>query len=193
MTDKRTVIIGMNNPYGQRPDMALYPAPERCAGWNLWRMLADAGARRGYEIHRKHYIDAFDRRNVLSAPQWSRAEARRAAEDLLPTLAGRRVIVLGAETADVLRLPRTEVGEWREAHVDIFLETRLMSQMSAVPGPEATEPIQDRVRCTHLPHPSGRNRVYNDRSVWAAAGELLLAEFLSSPVARELVLRPPAG
>lgn len=187
MSDHRTILLGMNNPYGDRPNTALYPAPELSAGWRLWRMLAEVGRSRGLEIRRKHYLEAFDRRNVLNAVEWSRADAELAAQDVLPTLAGRRLVILGAETADVLGLPRTDIGEWRQTHLPIFPDFNPSAKISDI------DIIEDRADYTCLPHPSGRNRIYNDTDTRWRAGAVLLKEFMTSEVAQGLALRPPTG
>ena len=95
----RPIILGMNNPYSVDPRLALFPSPPGCAGWRLWRMIADV--RPG--AFRQHYIDVFDRRNLLVG-NWSRRRAREAAAAIeLPR--GATVVLLGAELRDVLGLP----------------------------------------------------------------------------------------
>lgn len=173
--DGRTVLVGMNNPYGTRPEMALWPAPERCAGWNLWRMLADyADQHHGISILRHEYIRAFDRRNLLSATTWSQKEARAAAAASLGALAGRRVVVLGAATAGALGLGRGEgVGHWQTHHL-IRAVPRLFDPEE---NGRTNEPVADRFDYVCLPHPSGRCREYNDPGVRELAGRILFQEF----------------
>ncbi len=35
----RVMLVGESNPYGDDPDMALYPAPDGCSGHRLWRVF----------------------------------------------------------------------------------------------------------------------------------------------------------
>lgn len=169
----KTCLIGLNNPYGTSPHFAIYPAPVNCAGWRLWRLLADyvEGEKLVQKLWRTDYTRAFDRRNVLSATTWSAAEARRAGADALRAMRGRRVIVLGAQTADALGLRRTGLGVWSDHHV--------LSELSLQPTPASTDapPVSDRVSYTCLPHPSGRCREYNVPLVRRDAGRILWEEF----------------
>ena len=43
MTSSRPILVGMNNPYGADPAMALYPLPERASGGRLARILGLPG------------------------------------------------------------------------------------------------------------------------------------------------------
>ncbi len=93
MTDTRPVLLGMNNPYGSSPRMALYPHPAKSAGARLWRFSG---------LDRDVYLERFDRRNVLTG-EWSMARAREVAPALREELAGRRVVLLGAPVNSVMR------------------------------------------------------------------------------------------
>ena len=150
LISKRPMLVAMNNPLSDAAWYALYPAPVGCAGHRLWRMLAETAEHHGDEpITRQHYIEAFDRRNVLSAREWSAAEARRAAGALRTELRGRVVGVLGVATLKALRLPRHPWGKW----VNI---------------------VSEDLRYVLLPHPSGRCHEYNDPEMRRMAGETLL-------------------
>lgn len=88
------VILGMNNPHSERPDLALWPAPVGCAGWRLWQLLR----RRRPTASRSEYCKAFDRRNLCMG-SWSRRDAARAARTMAESgeFAGRTVLLLGEE------------------------------------------------------------------------------------------------
>ena len=139
---ERPVLLGMNNPLSSRPEHALYPEPVNCTGWRLWQMLR---ARTG--ATQDEYLEAFDRRNILSARVRKMSEARVAAERLWSELRGRHVVLLGAEPRDALRIPV------------------LMVKPQEVGG----------VTWRQLPHPSGRNLWYSVSENRAMA-ELLLEE-----------------
>lgn len=151
MTDDITVICGMNNPLSDDPRHALAPYPANCAGWRLWQMLNAVRL-----TSRTEYMRAFDRRNVLHARAWSRTQAREAGADLWRTLGGRRVVLLGVATLAAVGAPRTPWGVW------------VHPPRSLTSGPEAY--------CL-LPHPSGRCLEYNDPTMRATAGAVLLTEF----------------
>lgn len=162
----KPVLIAMNNP--QSPynrDHVLYPYPEGCAGHRLWRMLDEAahGPEYGFAITKRQYLERFDRHNLLYAREWSAADARRAADDLLPALRGRVAAILGTRTLKALCLVRPGGGNswftWarnRELNLDYVL----------------------------LPHPSGRCREYNDPMNRSIAGKTLLYMYRCDGVAR---------
>ncbi len=125
---QKPVLLGMNNPLSSRPEHALYPEPVGCTGYNLWKLLhTRTGASPG------EYLEAFDRRNLLSARVWRKPDATKAAQYWTQMLQGREVVVLGAEPRDALRLPV------------------LLVHPQEIGG----------VTWRQLPHPSGRNLWYN--------------------------------
>lgn len=144
----RPVIVGMNNPLSSDPRHALWPHPPGCTGHRLWQMLNDrCGA------FQNDYTEAFDRRNVLSARQWSAQAARRGAQELAPRLAGRDVVLLGSDTIKAFALPPVPPLAWQTGG-----------------GAWA--------RWIRVPHPSGRNLWFNDEVHRLATG-LLLEELLA--------------
>lgn len=141
----RPLLLGMNNPLSDDPEFDLYPYPAGSAGYRLWRLLPEGTSR-------AQYLAAFDRRNLLRAREWSAAEARRAAQALLPDLVGRLVVVLGTEVRSALGLPKVEPLSINE---------------SWLPGSPA------QLRWVALPHPSGRNLWYNNEANRLRASDLL--------------------
>jgi hypothetical protein len=102
------------------------------------------------------YVRGFDRRNVLSAREWSQKDATRAGRALMDELSGRRLVVLGVQTLRALGLPRPIAwGEWQ----------------SYVWLPDA------RTHYTLIPHPSGRCREYNSQEMREYVGRMLLKEY----------------
>ena len=148
----RPLVVGMNNPRSLAPEHALYPWPPGCAGHRLWQMLHDAcGATMA------QYRDAFERRNLVAGP-WSAAAARASASSMIPGLAGRSVVLLGEEVRRAFGVvPRLS---WSRD---------LLSGWDWSPEPGAVEPARFYV----LPHPSGRNLLYNDGAVRREAGAVL--------------------
>lgn len=140
MDDSRPVLVGMNNPISMRPEHALYPAPEGCSGHRLWRLLhEETGATR------LQYIDRFCRINLVVG-QWDRRRARLGARELLPSLLGRDVVVLGQKVREAFDLPDRPTGE--SFHFG-------------------------GARFYFLPHPSGRNLWYNSEANRQIARQLL--------------------
>jgi hypothetical protein len=138
----RPVLLGMNNPISSDPRHALYPAPPGCAGWNLRKYS-------GLTDH--EYLARFDRRNILSQRKWEKREALAAADALIEELRGRRVVILGVETAVIMRLSHLQAFRWQEA-----------------PGGGSGQ-------WSRIPHPSGLCREWNDPLVRACA-EVFLQE-----------------
>jgi hypothetical protein len=141
----RPVLLGMNNPVSSRPEHALFPYPPNCTGWRVLEMLRS----RVPTVTRSQYCAAFDRRNLLDAKVWKTDDAREAAQHFLdldvPKLIGRTVLVFGAQPRRLLGLP------------ELLLHPQTMHG----------------VTWRQLPHPSGRNRWYNDARHKAAAAMLL--------------------
>lgn len=137
----------MNNPLSSRPEHALYPSPVGCTGHRLWVML-----NRRTGASEEEYLEAFDRRNLLCAQTWNKAEAQDAASHLIREVRGRVVLVLGADVRDILKLP-----------VKLVHPQELYG-----------------VTWRQLPHPSGRNPWYNERGNREVA-ELLLEELYLLP------------
>lgn len=69
----RPLLVGEANPYGADPDFALYPAPQRSAGYRLATQILG--------LSRSQYLDTFDRVN-LCPMEWSMKVARRRADEL---------------------------------------------------------------------------------------------------------------
>jgi hypothetical protein len=162
--DGRTVLLAMNNPIAGDQRYALYPYPRGCAGERLFRMLAAEAYVAAELVTPRQYVRAFDRRNVLQQRTWSAAEASAAGAALLPGLAGRRVVVLGVQTLAALGWARGEWGVW------------LWSSPGLLDDHLGTD------YCC-LPHPSGRCREYNDPTMVALAGCVLLEEYRRSSTA----------
>lgn len=129
---KKPLLLGMNNPHSDDPEFDLYPYPDGCAGHRLWKLCPEGTSRR-------QYLDAFERRNLLRAREWAVAEARRAAEQLIPTLDGRLVLVLGTSVRSAMGLPRVHP-----------LTEHAFAQRGVA------------FRWIALPHPSGGNLWYNN-------------------------------
>lgn len=92
-------------------------------------------------VTRARYLYAFERINLVVG-SWDIRVAREVAEELRPRLANRRVALLGREVARAFGLRGDLCDEWKgEDGIDFYL----------------------------LPHPSGRNLVYNDpdKRLWA--------------------------
>lgn len=134
----KIMLLGMNNPLSDDPAFDLYPYPEGSTGYRLWKMLPEGTTR-------AQYIAAFDRMNLLRARRWDAAAAREAGEVLLPSLAGRVVVVFGTEVRKALGFRQAEPLSFHE---------------------------DDQLRWVAFPHPSGLNRWFNDPDNYARACSL---------------------
>lgn len=142
----------MNNPLSSDPRHALYPHPPGCAGWNLAKYSG---------LSHREYLERFERRNILSQPKWERREALAAADALIEELRGRTVVILGVETAVIMRLTHLEAFRWQRPPVLGGLFD------SGGDGWWA-----------RLPHPSGRCREWNDPLVRECA-QIFLQELVA--------------
>jgi hypothetical protein len=97
-------------------------------------------------LTREEYLKKFRRRNILPAGRWSASRARLRGYRLQRRLRG-RVIVLGKDTWRALWLPRVEFfGRVINGDECVFIL---------------------------IPHPSGRNLIYNDLDVRLKARKIL--------------------
>jgi hypothetical protein len=97
------------------------------------------------------YVHRFERINLVSGP-WDVGRARSRAEELRPSLAGVHVVLLGRPVAWAFEVdPRCSVCNFDD---DAIFHL--------------------------LPHPSGRNLLYNDPGRRRAAGELLARLYAGS-------------
>lgn len=132
----KPLLVGEDNPYGSDPRYALYPEPEYSAGGRLCRLIMQMTVRQ--------YIRAFERVNLCSG-KWSMPEAKAYAKKLAAWAyhSGTPMVLLGSKVAGAFGLKfdpftygDTVFGEVGDA---------LFS-----------------VRIVQLPHPSGRNRMWNE-------------------------------
>ena len=145
----KPLIVGMNNPYSEDPRYALYPHPERSAGFRLYLMLKEAGHREAVSISKLNYAERFDRVNVVAGEPYSKSAAKRERPKVLELMRDRLTIICGAGTARDLEL----------FYGGFTLEKNVV-------GPYSYYVI---------PHPSGRTRDYNSSEMRARVGELLLS------------------
>lgn len=153
----KPLLLGMNNPLSTDPEFDLYPYPEGSAGWRLWKLLPEGTTR-------LHYLEAFDRHNLVRAQTWSPAAARAEAARLLPALDGRVVVVLGTEVRAALDLPKVEPLTFTTTMFPAIGRRRRVA-----------------FDWLALPHPSGRNHWYNVEANRGAAREVLTSVMLGDP------------
>lgn len=141
--DVKPLIIGMNNPYGAKPEYALYPLPRMSAGGRLYALIREATG-----LTRVQYRDQFDRINLVNGP-WSAAAARSVARLMLRggTFTGRHVVFLGRDVQMAFELNLADP-------CCQFLSTSFCSSRLPKGPPE--------FHGYALPHTSGRNHWWND-------------------------------
>jgi len=98
----KPMLIGMNNPQGNKP---LVPYPSNCTGYRLWKMLeSKTGA------FRIDYMKSFERLNLVDGHVWSARAAAASREAVLTRLRGRTAVLLGRAVWQALALPPTAAG-----------------------------------------------------------------------------------
>lgn len=146
----KPLVVGLNNPLSRHPDDALVPYPPGCAGWRLWQLMREVRPSTTME----EYANAFDRRNLWRGKRLPEgrgsAAAYRAEGQIVRDACDRRedVVLLGVRVWDAVTdlAPPSWFG-----HKDV-----------------------GSVRYWFLPHPSGRNVLYNSAKFRRRAGELLV-------------------
>ena len=139
----RPLIVGEHNPVSADPRHALYPEPAGCAGHRLCVKVMG--------LRPRTYLRVFERTNLLSAAAWRTGEARVAAERITADCAeGRVIVLLGVRVAAAFGLPPYQ----RRAQSVLLV-------------------AEPRVVVVALPHPSGRNRIWNAPGAVETARALL--------------------
>ena len=143
----KVVLLGLNNPLSERPEMALWPHPAGCTGHRIWRMI-----NLRMPCSPEEYKVGFDRMNILNSREWIPREARLAAPEIWESLRGRTVIILGREGADVLGLDYPDwvleseqdgvrfrvlphpsgLNRWYNDHINLNLAAVLLEEMYLV-------------------------------------------------------------
>jgi hypothetical protein len=149
------LIVGETNPYGADPDYALYHLPERAAGGRLQASIMGVSAR--------HWYLPMWRTNLCTGA-WDSGEAKDRAAVLLDSAAPwRTIIMLGKQVMRSFTfhtwqqaMPFTSYASWRRSSNDDIA------------------PDRDRMfTLVALPHPSGRNTIWNTPKAVAQAREVL--------------------
>ncbi len=127
----KILLVGEQNPYGDDPEMALYPLPEYASGARLKEIL---GVSTGV------YLREHDRANLCDGP-WSMPKAVERALQIHGEREGCGIVLCGAKVATAFR--------------------RAAAYTSAEFTPFSLAEHQGR-HYLALPHPSGRNLVWNE-------------------------------
>lgn len=146
---QKPVLVGESNPYGADPKFALFPMPRNSAGARLCYDIMD--------LPRHRYLAMYDRVN-LCAGKWNMKEARERADGLRHIR--RKFVLLGRKVCDAFGIdfePFTIQHRMTSAAVESILK---------VPHDEWAFVV--------LPHPSGRNRLWNDPSAFHKAEAILI-------------------
>jgi hypothetical protein len=135
----KPLLVGESNPYQTDPEegrrFALYPDPPHSAGGRLCGEILG--------LTERDYLRMFDRTNLCGV-KWNQREAAEEANRLVEARsAGDLILCCGARVAGAFGfvfLPFT-IGQF---------DSLLASRVAGWP------------RAAILPHPSGRNRIWND-------------------------------
>lgn len=154
---KKPLLIGEDNPRHSDPRFALYPYPEGCSGDRLCRLIMGLAA--------ADYLRRFERFN-LCAGKWSAPEARRRAAEIQASQSlGGVVVLLGSKVAGAfgLRFTPFETYSFNAPERDL---SKLVAAIEAGTG-------SPRLTYVVLPHPSGRNLLWNAPGAFERARALL--------------------
>jgi hypothetical protein len=152
--DLKPLIVGEMNPYGVDPAYALYHLPRGAAGNRLHTIL---------QLSDVEYLRTFDRVNLCTG-KWSAPVARAEARRLVETVDRRPgIVLLGKKVAEAFGLYDVE-------------PFTVFARGKGRGAPARTNVVV-------LPHPSGRNRIWNDpRVAGQARAAMTRAGLLQSPL-----------
>ena len=141
----KPIIVGESNPFGGDEHFALYPEPAGCSGDRLCGFVMG--------LRRITYMLEFERANLVRG-RWSMRAARARAQELTKL-----------SDEDRAKLERFEIGRQIEDLVElrtfILLGRRVAEAFGWKEAPQIG--IAQRYHFfVFLPHPSGRNRIWND-------------------------------
>ncbi|MGN6108968.1 MAG: hypothetical protein ACTHU0_27930 [Kofleriaceae bacterium] len=149
------LLVGEDNPLSAAPEHALFPYPAGCSGWRLCNKILD--------VSRRTYLATW--RTNLCVGKWSKLAARtRSIQLLRHDVPWSTLVLLGRKVHDAFAhiLPADAPrGPFSSAEAT----TRYMSG-------DQTE-LERTFRLVFLPHPSGRNLVWNTPGASANARALL--------------------
>ena len=135
----RILLVGEDNPISAAPEHALFCAPDGCAGQRLQAKI--------FGLPRAEYLAMW--RTNLCVGGWSIKKARdRAAALMHGEVPWRAIVMLGRKVADAFSASLMRSG------YDISLNP---FESAEVPSVEA----MPRLTLYSLPHPSGRNLIWN--------------------------------
>lgn len=140
------MLVGESNPYGDDPEMVLYPYPDGCSGHRLWRVLG---------VGRTRYL-SFTRVNLCRGI-FQMLQARERARLL-------KSLVKSEHSTD---------ADVRDRHSLIILcgtRVRQAFGLHDVATWSSTEDVNG-VSWLALPHPSGRSRVWG-AGMWGPGGSV---------------------
>ena len=143
------ILVGESNPYGADPYFALYPDPRTSAGGRMQRLVLG--------IKAATYIE-LDRYNLCEG-RWSVPVARQRAGELVGQRPEARIVfvLLGRKVAAAFGL----------GDVPVFRVVERAKDSTYGPVGEAW------TRLVLLPHPSGRNRMWQDPTTVTRCREVL--------------------
>lgn len=145
--EKRPVLVGLDNPLSDDPELALFTHPEGGTGYRLWRMMQEVD----YDFTEWMYLRGFERRNLSPHPcTRSVATKQRLWERLERELQLRKIVLLGAEVRDAAGIPDS-------------------------PAMSFSKSPSRRSEVAWVPHPSGRNRFYSVAANRITVGRFLLS------------------
>ena len=149
-TGRRVLFVGELNPYGARPDYALYCAPRGCAGWRLCKLVL--------RMDQDAYLACW--RVNLCDGKWSKPRARERADHLQhdPSAPWDVIVMLGRRVADAFNYGGEPYSSARRPRGDGFREPRMI------------------VRLVSLPHPSGLCRAWHEPGAFDRARAAVDAE-----------------
>lgn len=137
----RPLLIGEAPGPNTLPEYPLFPAPLKSAGGRLPGIMG---------ISRAVYLQTFDRMNLIlkyPGPKWPAVQARENAKLIRPLLTDRHVVMVGRNVSRAFGFEELPWHKWA---------------LMVVKGNRPSEPRH--VRLAVVPHPSGRNRWYNDEA-----------------------------
>lgn len=159
-------FVGEDNPYGANPEFALYPRPDGCSGHRLCDRILG--------LSERVYLMPHIRRMNLCGDSWSTQDARDAASELIVEPPAPVIVLLGAKV-------RAAVEWYLSGAIGGKVKLPAFAEHVVRGGGLGIALPVELVTLIALPHPSGRNLIWNEPGRIEEARALLRAHVPGIP------------
>jgi len=159
----RTLLVGLDNPHSTDPKNALAPLPANATGSRIVEMIQTSLT----DYTMRDYLRDFDRLNLYPIKAAASGKGATKTDRLMAQWCLMVAVVAGYDNIVLFgNRVRAAFADIVELDADLALDYRTIDADWLVKG--------HRLTFFAVPHPSGRNRWYNDKRNQVAVGDTLM-------------------